>query len=217
MSNMKEILQQLSTPLPDEYVKTKPAFKDREGNLQEVSYIEWFTAADLLDEISPSWQLEIVEVGSIEGRIFIRTAIAINGVRRENIGFENSTTDSYGDPFSNAFAMAFKRTAAMFGLGRYLYHGGHRQKTDVQSQTNSAQFNRPASDRQKAAVMNLLHDTRLTDKEKRRIELVIANGLTQTKASEILDFFYGKKIKQNGQWIKVSPGVLDEREQSFAA
>ena len=217
MSNMKEILQQLSTPLPDEYIKTKPAFKDRDGNLHEVSYIEWFTAADLLDEICPSWQLEIVEVGFIQGRIFVRTAITINGVRRENIGFENSTTDSYGDPFSNAFAMAFKRTAAMFGLGRYLYHGGHRQKTEIHPQTDEKQLGRPASDRQKSAVLHLLSDARLTEKEKRRIELIVANGLTQAKASEILDYFYGKKVRQNGQWIKVSPGVLDEREQSFAA
>jgi hypothetical protein len=42
-------------------------------------------------------------------------------VFREATGTEDEELRGYGDPSSNAEAMALKRAAAKFGLGLYLY------------------------------------------------------------------------------------------------
>ncbi|MGC9506191.1 hypothetical protein [Baaleninema sp.] len=42
-------------------------------------------------------------------------------VVRHATGTEELNCNSYGDPSSNAESMAFRRAAAKFGLGLYLY------------------------------------------------------------------------------------------------
>jgi hypothetical protein len=42
-------------------------------------------------------------------------------ISREATGTEDEELKGYGDPSSNAEAMALKRAAAKFGLGLYLY------------------------------------------------------------------------------------------------
>ena len=51
-----------------------------------------------------------ITVPCLEGSIF-----------REATGTEDEELKGYGDPSSNAEAMALKRAAAKFGLGLYLY------------------------------------------------------------------------------------------------
>jgi len=216
MNDIKTILQSLSKVLPAEMVKTKPGFKDKNGQTQDVPYLEWFTVADILDECCPDWKLEIVDVGEIAGQVFVRVALTIQGIRRENIGFELSATDSYGDPFSNAFAMAFKRTSALFGLGRYLYKGLPEKLPEPEDVPKSPQ-GKQASERQRAAILNLLTDQRLTPAEVHRLNLILSNQLTADKASEVLDYFLGKSVKQNGRWIKVNTGALAGRPVLTAA
>ncbi len=225
MNEMKSILQTLAKPLPPELVKSKPGFKDRNGQSAEINYIEWFAAADILDALHPEWTVEIVEVGQMTGYIYVRVALTINSVRRENIGFENSSTDSYGDPFSNAYAMAFKRACAMFGLGRYLYGGKHTSASPeskikpvpMSVAPRNAPSDKAATEKQLNAVNKLLGDKRLTEAEVIRLEMVLEKGLTHSKAREILDYFYGETVKQDGRWIKATFGVLKKRKHNNAA
>ena len=111
------ILRKLSRELPEELVK------QRKQGTAMLDYIEWSTAADILDDIVPEWQQYIKDVKIVGDRVAVTVSITVDGITRENIGFEELDTSSYGDPFSNAFAMAFKRCAAMFGVGRHLYKG----------------------------------------------------------------------------------------------
>ena len=104
----------------------------------KIRYIEWHTAADLLDERAPGWTSEIKEVGSCSGKIYVRVALTIEGITRENIGYEDEKASGYGDSFSNAFAMAFKRTAALFGLGRHLYDKDDAQNARKETQRHQA-------------------------------------------------------------------------------
>jgi hypothetical protein len=55
----------------------------------------------------------------IEGRLIIRAAEG-NFVR-EATGTEDNEIDSWGDPSSNAEAMALRRCCAKFGLGLHLW------------------------------------------------------------------------------------------------
>lgn len=110
-----EILKQLSERMPDDLIKTR-----KQGGT-ELSYIEWFTAAEQLDKIAVDWEDDIESVTIVDNKLIIVVGITIRGVRRANVGIEDLTTDSYGDVASNAFAMAFKRAAALFGIARHLY------------------------------------------------------------------------------------------------
>ena len=53
------------------------------------------------------------------GRLTIPTCKG--NIYREATGTEELACSSYGDPSSNAESMAFRRAAARFGLGLYLY------------------------------------------------------------------------------------------------
>ena len=115
MSNIKEIVRNLCERVPAHVIKTR-----KQGGTS-ISYITWHDACDLLDERSPGWECRITAQGSEAGKVFVRVALTIEGITRENIGYEEEEKSGYGDPFSNAFAMALKRAAALFGLGRHLY------------------------------------------------------------------------------------------------
>src|SRR5439155_934588 len=95
--------------------------KTRKQGGTELSYLEWSSVADLLDIHAPGWDYEIKEVKQVGEWVVATVAIIIDGVRRENTGVEKIDSNGYGDPISNAVAMAFKRCAAVFGVGRDLY------------------------------------------------------------------------------------------------
>ena len=48
--------------------------------------------------------------------------------------------------------------------------------------------------------------------EKQRINKLLAGNIDKQTASDMLDYFYGQSEKQNGQWTKVTNGVLTERK-----
>ena len=112
----RKILQELTKELPSDVVKTR-----KQGGA-ELSYIEWFTAADYLDRLAIDWSSKVESVHVAGGNVIVVVSITIDGVTRSNVGLEPLDTSSYGDPASNSFAMAFKRAAALFGLARHLYH-----------------------------------------------------------------------------------------------
>ena len=91
-----------------------------------LSYIEWHTACNYLDHFAPGWQWSILSISEIGGMVCVHGRLTITAsdgtVAREATGVEEVSSKGYGDPVSNASAMAFKRAAAYFGLGRSLYH-----------------------------------------------------------------------------------------------
>lgn len=116
--SITDIITDLSRPRP-EYVKQKTL----KGN--RIDFLEWHSAVRILDECAPGWQSEVKQVISEAGKIAVVVRICVpcaeGLVWREAIGNEDDDASGYGDPFSNAQAMAFKRAAAMFGVGLYLY------------------------------------------------------------------------------------------------
>lgn len=111
----QKILEKLSEEVPEELIKTL-----KQGGA-DISYVEWHVVTDILDRVCPDWELEITGIKDIAGKIATTVAITIEGVRRENIGIEDLSVDSYGDFAVNSFSTAFKRSAALFGVGRHLY------------------------------------------------------------------------------------------------
>ncbi|MBT7091493.1 MAG: hypothetical protein HN932_13600 [Candidatus Marinimicrobia bacterium] len=62
-----------------------------------------------------------------------------------------------------------------------------------------------------ASITRLARDQRLTDDERMRIQGLLLDGMSKAKASEVMEYFYGKSIKQGSEWIRVEEGVLSSR------
>jgi hypothetical protein len=106
------------------------------GNAQ---YLPWYIVNQVLDKYAPGWTWEIKDTQTSRDRIFIvgrltiptsegniyREASGTEELKRQafdkKIGRYTEKEIAYGDPSSNAESMAFRRCAARFGLGLYLY------------------------------------------------------------------------------------------------
>lgn len=69
-----------------------------------------------------------------------------------------------------------------------------------------------ASAKQIITIKGLLKNPKVKPKERQRIQTLLAEPeVDKAKASEILDYFFGKTEKRGNQWVKVTEGVLAER------
>lgn len=68
-----------------------------------------------------------------------------------------------------------------------------------------------ANDKQISTIKSLLKNPKVNPDEKQRITKLLAGDLEKQTACDMLDYFLGRSEKQNGQWVKVSEGVLAER------
>lgn len=117
------IVADLSRPLPSACVASKTV----KGST--IAYLHWQTVARLLDTYAPGWQGEVTRLeqqGQVV-RVTYRLLIpcAEGRVWREATGeddeWEPDEETRYGNPSANAQANAFKRAAALFGCGQWLY------------------------------------------------------------------------------------------------
>lgn len=115
----REILNDLSKPIPDRFLKTKEIKGTR------LTYIPWYQAIRLLDWYAPGWCYEVRNVTPIGDQTVLTVRLIIpaaeGDVWREATGIEEDEVSGYGDTSSNAESMALRRAAAKFGLGLYLY------------------------------------------------------------------------------------------------
>ena len=116
---LEQVRTALSRPLPPSLISTR-----KQGGAT-LEYIPWHTANKILDKYAPGWTWEICQMGMSGERIFLIGRLTIPTAEgshyREATGTERLDCGSYGDPSSNAESMAFRRAAARFGLGLYLY------------------------------------------------------------------------------------------------
>ncbi|MCS7013098.1 MAG: hypothetical protein RML35_09180 [Chloroherpetonaceae bacterium] len=116
---LAEIQAALKRELPASLLKTR-----KQDNVL-ITYIDWHTVNKILDKYAPGWTWEIKTMALSTDRIFLvgrLTIPAADGVfYREATGTESLHDFGYGDPSSNAESMCFRRAAAKFGLGLYLY------------------------------------------------------------------------------------------------
>jgi hypothetical protein len=127
---LAQIIAVFSRPLPKALLSQR-----RQGNVT-LTYIAWHDVNRILDKYAPGWTWEIKSMQLSSDRVFMVGRLSITTsegtVYREASGTEElKQVDSksgeirelaYGDPSSNAESMAFRRAAARFGLGLYLYN-----------------------------------------------------------------------------------------------
>lgn len=117
-SEFSSLLRQLSEGIRKEDVKQREGWRDKQGNVHYVDYVEWPTVADLLDKIAPAWSHAVRSIIQIGPFVAATAAITINGVTREGIGTGSAESET---GIKKAEHDALKRAAVKFGVARDLY------------------------------------------------------------------------------------------------
>lgn len=120
MATYQEIQDALKAQIPPDMLR------QRQQGGQTLTFLPWYNCSALADERAPGWtgEARVENLGDAVAVIYRIVVRADDGdVAREAIGYEPKATNSYGDPTSNAEAMAFRRAWAKHGLGASLYGG----------------------------------------------------------------------------------------------
>jgi hypothetical protein len=111
-------LRALKQQVDPNVIKTREGWKDRQGNMHMVEYVEWHTVADILDRVAPTWQHAVRNVVQIGDMVAVTCAITIDGVTREGVGTGTAESEM---GIKKAEHDALKRAAVKFGIARELY------------------------------------------------------------------------------------------------
>jgi len=111
-------IKQLGNKIDPELIKQREGWRDRNGNVHMVDYIEWHTVADILDKVAPEWEHTVADIREIGDNIVVTAAISIGGITREGMGTGAADTEM---GIKKAEHDALKRAAVKFGIGRELY------------------------------------------------------------------------------------------------
>jgi predicted nucleic acid-binding Zn finger protein len=117
-------LKELRRHVDPRLVKQREGWRDRNGNVQMVDYVEWHTVADILDETAPNWTHSIKDIRPIGDIMTVTAAITIDGVTREGVGTGLANSEM---GIKKAEHDALKRAAVKFGIARDLY----KKESDV--------------------------------------------------------------------------------------
>ena len=116
--NFTSTLKELRKNVDPELVRQREGWRDRNGNVQMVDYVEWHTVADILDETAPNWSHEVKDMRQIGDIFTVTVAITIDGITREGIGTGLAGSEM---GIKKAEHDALKRAAVKFGIARDLY------------------------------------------------------------------------------------------------
>jgi hypothetical protein len=116
---MNELQQRLAQPFEPKYIEWKPGGTTKDNTkCMAMAYADLRAYQERLDEVcGMDWAVRYVGWG--DTRIFCELTIA--GVTRTSTGESDAQDAKNGLAGTVAEAQSFKRAAAMFGLGRYLY------------------------------------------------------------------------------------------------
>ncbi|HYY41723.1 MAG TPA: Rad52/Rad22 family DNA repair protein [Pyrinomonadaceae bacterium] len=111
-------LRTLRQPIDPKLVKSREGWRDRNGQVHTVEYVEWHTVADLLDRVAPTWSHAVRSIVQVNDMVAVTAAITIDGVTREGVGTGTADNET---GIKKAEHDALKRAAIKFGIARDLY------------------------------------------------------------------------------------------------
>jgi len=147
METLADILLGLHIPIQENLISKKPTF-DKGIKIGDIDYVSWTNLVDLLDERVGlgQWNWEVRDINQVGNRIVLIGALTISGTDKAltmmATGSEDISISDYGDPSSNSEAMAMRRCAAKFGLGRDLWK---KKKTNAHSTPTQMPKPKPVS------------------------------------------------------------------------
>lgn len=130
--NYAEIKKELRKPIPANLISSRPSYSKGE----QVGTIEFVNVTDykeLLDERAGVWTAQVNEFKQVGNSLCLILRLSIHaddGVfSQDGTGIEPIDTDSYGDPFSNAYSQGLRRACESHGLSRELWKKDSNQST----------------------------------------------------------------------------------------
>lgn len=130
----------LAVPIPREMISSKNKGWDKKKD--EPILIEYANVTDLkdlLDERVGVWTAEVTEFKQIGNSMCLVVRLSIfasDGVwHSDGTGIEPLDTNSFGDPFSNAYAQGFRRACEGHGMGREMW----RKSEHVEASADASQ------------------------------------------------------------------------------
>lgn len=139
----------LATPIPREMISSKQKGWDKKKD--EPIIIEYANVTDLkdlLDERVGLWTAIVTSFQQIGNSLCVVVRITIyatdGAFYSDGTGIENLDTSSYGDPFSNAYAQAFRRACEGHGMGREMW----RKSEHVEANSEPIDISESPSDTQ---------------------------------------------------------------------
>ncbi|MGK7881119.1 MAG: Rad52/Rad22 family DNA repair protein [Crocosphaera sp.] len=135
--NLIDILRSLAQPVPKDLISQKTL----KGN--KIDYIAWYDLCDLLDDHCgiDGWEWSVKDVNQISNRLTLTGILTIHGedksLTRMATGTEDVNCSSYGDPSSNAEAMALRRCCCKFGLARDLWRKENKSNSNISQMSKS--------------------------------------------------------------------------------
>lgn len=121
-------LKELRKNVEPEMVRHRSGWRDRDGKMRTIEYIEWHSVADVLDRTAPNWGHSVKDIRTVGEFVIVTVAITIDGVTREGIGTGSARSEM---GIKKAEHDALKRAAVKFGIARDLY----KRETDQSDAT----------------------------------------------------------------------------------
>ncbi len=134
-----DTLRELGKNVDPQLIRHRRGWRDRDGNVKMLDYVEWHTVADILDQAAPNWAHSIKAVRQIGDIIAVTVAITIDGVTREGIGTGSALNDT---GIKRAEHDGLKRAAVKFGIARELYRKGVSEADNTDIENLDAEENR---------------------------------------------------------------------------
>lgn len=194
-SELRPILSELSKPLPENKVRQRVGWRDANGEEHWIDYIDWHTAADILDQVAVDWSHEVRDIKVIGDLVVVTAAITIKGITRGGVGV-GSAIDEKG--IKRAEHDALKRAAVKFGLARSLYSqssskGRIKPAADNRQERQAAE--EPATEKQVAAIYAIAKAKSLdAELESRVMFRCEPERLTRSAASQLIDHLRSIRI-----------------------
>ena len=189
------ILAALSEPLPETVIRQRVGWRDPSGEERWVDYIDWHTAADILDQACPDWSHEVRDITVIGDLVAVTAAITIKGVTRCGVGVD-SALDERG--IKGAEHDALKRAAVKFGLARALYSRGKKKNKSAKTTANgktTARDNDGVTEKQLSAIYAIAKAKSLDAQlESMALFKCEPEQLSRSAASELIDHLRNVRI-----------------------
>jgi hypothetical protein len=113
---------ELAAPFPRELVQQKEMKSKKTGHVSRIDFVAWHHyTLRLNDLVGSGWSMGEPILREVAGKLVMALPVTVLGVTRVNVGDEDEDKDDYGTASTNAWAQAFKRTCALFGMGLDMY------------------------------------------------------------------------------------------------
>lgn len=89
------------------------------------------------------------------------------------------------------------------------------QSTNNVKEQHQPEVDAPATDKQLNTLTNLLDNPYLENQERWKLSEVLMHEISKTKASDIISYYFGVHVLQDGKWVKIKDGVLDSRKNDI--